>query len=145
MPKSQDTLTRVSPAPTAEPTAGPYAVHECEPDEFQELPSFDVYSAEEETCFAPIADLVCASCGDMEPDPDNAGKSREFRHYELTATECRANAYLLAASWDMRAALKLLLELSARNDYATYREAVREIASGALSKTMPPKVSVIPE
>jgi hypothetical protein len=45
-----------------------------------------------------------------------------------------ANANLIAAAPDLLNGLKLLLELSERNDYETYRKAVKEIATDAINK-----------
>ena len=45
-----------------------------------------------------------------------------------------ANAALIAAAPDLHKALQLILEVSDRNDFATYSLVVRELAADALEK-----------
>jgi isopentenyl diphosphate isomerase/L-lactate dehydrogenase-like FMN-dependent dehydrogenase len=45
-----------------------------------------------------------------------------------------ANAALIAAAPDLYKALQLILEVSDKNDYATYSLVVRELAADALAK-----------
>lgn len=123
-----------------EPTAGPYYVQANDGGTESDFGDFSIHSVNPDTCFAPIADLVLGECEAMEPD--GSGGSRGFKYYELTLDECRANAYLLASSWELKKGMQLLLELSKRNTYEQYWAAVREIASGAIAKTIPPAYAV---
>ena len=48
--------------------------------------------------------------------------------------QAEANAALIASAPDLLRHLALILEVGERNDYETYRAAVREIARAALAK-----------
>lgn len=53
--------------------------------------------------------------------------------YIVSEDESLANLALLAAAPELERHFELLLELSDKNDYETYRKAVQEIAKSALS------------
>lgn len=55
--------------------------------------------------------------------------------YYTGKRESLANGRLIAAAPEMARALELIMEVSDKNDYETYRQAVREIAGYVLKKS----------